>query len=166
MFLRAYEKFYKPTLKGISSQFIKRPSTTDDPQTLAIQKGCPSDRWFSRRHHAIDGTCVHIVALVEHETVYVNRKCFHSVYSKTIQRQYTVLDIMSNALKFCYVYCHPVNPKFTIWKYILVIYILVINNNVKFLSFPFIIIIVINITAQTILNLPKYFFFLTEENFG
>lgn len=69
-------------LTDFSSKFIKWPSTTREK--MAIKKGFYAIAGFPAVIGAVDGTHVRIIAPSEHESVYVNRKGFHSINTQAI----------------------------------------------------------------------------------
>jgi hypothetical protein len=64
-------------LTNVSPRFIKWPSTDDEKSSN--KKGFYAIARFPGVIGAIDGTHVRIMAPSEHESVYVNRKGFHSL---------------------------------------------------------------------------------------
>nr|XP_034305633.1 putative nuclease HARBI1 [Crassostrea gigas] len=69
-------------LTDVSLKFIKWPSTTREK--MAIKKGFYGIAGFPAVIGAVDGTHVRIIAPSEHESVYVNRKGFHSINTQAI----------------------------------------------------------------------------------
>ncbi|XP_052701843.1 putative nuclease HARBI1 [Crassostrea angulata] len=69
-------------LTDVSPKFIKWPSTTREK--MAIKKRFYGISGFPAVIGAVDGTHVRIIAPSEHESVYVNRKGFHSINTQAI----------------------------------------------------------------------------------